>query len=74
MTFIDWFLIQAPLMREVFIAKSVFGLLLLIFAPVFDASKRLIICIFVYASFSATVASLIPDKSAAERIRESIKG
>lgn len=73
MTFIDWFLIQAPSIREVFVAKAVVGVFFCMFAPIFDVSRRWIILIAVYAGLCATISSILPGRREVEQIKESMK-
>ena len=70
MTLVDWFLIQAPLIREVLITKSVICLLLCAWLPILDVSRKWVVGLFVYAFFASAVASVIPGKSEVEKIQE----
>jgi hypothetical protein len=72
MTFIDWFLIQSPDIKNMFLIK---GTLLIIASVVFfnnrlysDINRKLAIIAFIWGSLSTTIGSFLPDERQARKI------
>lgn len=67
MTFLDWFLIQAPTLQAAFFGKGAFALILAMFLAM-SGNNRWVVALVLYGLSSATIASFLPGEREAKAI------